>query len=177
MNRDIEQMFQEVLGRDQELAQINLIHPDGSGYRVFDRYHMQVRESGVRVSVDPDDVFDFTCTRSALSWCIAHKYQQRSTAREILDLDSRRRQLRDDIDMSRQLLERAQQHHNREVIEAKIGHKRQMLRDTDSRLDKCVSLAKYWQIRGFNDEIARTRRPAPNPTNRPGHRKPARSKL
>ena len=171
----IENMFQEVLGRDAEMAQINLIHPDGTGYRVFDRYQMQDHGGRVEVRRDGEEPCEFSCTRSALSWCIADKYRQRATAQEIQTLDQRRRQLRDDIDMSRQLLERTREHHNREVIEAKMQYKRQMLRDADLRLDKCVALAKYWQIRGFNDEIARTRRPAPNSTNRPSNRRPARS--
>jgi hypothetical protein len=173
----METMFQEVLGRETDMAQMNLIHPEASGYRVFDRYRLQEHNNEIAVDRDGEPTRQFTCTRSALSWCIADKYQQRATAQEIHDLDQRRRQLRDDIDMSRQLLERTQQHHNREVIEAKMQYKRQMLRDADARLDKCVALAKYWQIRGFNDEIARTRRPAPNSTNRPGHRKPARSSV
>jgi len=167
-------MFQEILGADVELAQFNLIHPQGLGYRVFDRYEMQPGSQSVVIKDGPDRCLEFTSTRSALSWCIADKYRQNVTAQDIVNLDQRRRQLQDDISLSRQLRERTRDHAQREVLDAKISYKRQMLTDADSRLDKCVSLAKYWQIRGFNDEIARTRRPPPNSTNRPGNRRAAR---
>ena len=171
---DIEAMFQEVLGSDIEMAQWNLIHPEGSGFRVFDRYVMTPGPDHTRLTWGLEHTLEFSSTRSALSWCIADKYRQAATATEILQLDQRRRQLRDDIAMTRQLRERARDHSQREVLDAKISHKRQLLTDADNRLDKCVALAKYWQIRGFNDEIARTRRPAPNTTNRSGNRRAAR---
>jgi hypothetical protein len=50
----------------------------------------------------------------------------------------------------------------------KVEHRREQLARVSDQLTKCVNLAKYWQIRGFNNETARTGRSASQRTSRPG---------
>jgi hypothetical protein len=49
----------------------------------------------------------------------------------------------------------------RDSVAAKISQKEQLLFFINSRLEKCVNVAKYWQLKGFNDEIARTKHSTP----------------
>jgi hypothetical protein len=57
----------------------------------------------------------------------------------------------------------------REAVHSKIDSRKYRLRCIAEQLDKCINLAKYWQIRGFNNETARTGRTPPHRTNRPGN--------
>ena len=69
--------------------------------------------------------------------------------------------VQDDLSLVQQLFHRYRDPVVRDSVAAKLSHKRQTLLDINSRLEKCANLAKYWQTKGFNDEIARTQHSAP----------------
>jgi signal recognition particle GTPase len=95
---------------------------------------------------------------TALSWCIADKYQQHHLSTDIMRLEQQKLLLTADIRTRSTLNARIRSQDLRESVEAKIATRRARLQIVDERLTKCVNLAKYWQQRGFNNETARTGR-------------------
>jgi len=53
-----------------------------------------------------------------------------------------------------------------ETVSAKAAHKRSQSQQIENELTKCINSAKYWQLRGSNNETARTGRNTPYKTNR-----------
>ena len=163
--------LEQMVSADIEEMCKNLIIKSSDGYEVFGRYRLQKTEDGVIVKrIDGIQSLLFSNMKTGLSWCVADKFNQRTLAIELEKLDSQRQNLRYDVTVRQHIINSMTDFVRKEVSETKISTKKIRLRQIDNQLDKCVNLAKYWQLRGFNDEIARTRRKATNRTNRQGIR-------
>jgi hypothetical protein len=164
--------LQRLVENDQDLLQQNMILHDGDHYQVFGRFTITVGENDcATVTYAQGDALIFSSARVALSWCIARKYQQSELAQTIQQLDLEQQRVRDNMEFSQELYRRFRDDGRRVTLRAKIDAQQGRLAAIRERLSKCVSRAKYCQIRGFNDEIARTRRPAPHRTTRSPDRK------
>lgn len=163
-----------MLAEDMEQARKNSIFETEDGYLVFDEYSVSKNKQAVTVRPRNKNPIEFTALRYAVSWCVADKYRQYNLADEILQYDLQRKGLQNDIRTSTLLLSKIKSYDIKDVVEAKRSNKQAVLLSITDRLDKCVNVAKYWQIRGFNNEIARTRRTSPDRTNRPSDRKSQR---
>ena len=166
---------QKVLNRLQRLAeeefpslQQNILIPvENNCYEVFGNYLIKPTDtSGFVVNKDSMQCGEFSSTRSALSWCIADKCNQLSLRDQILVLDSRKIMLAADLFVRSTLVARFKNYTTRSAADSKVSARRDRLSQVNIQLDKCVNLAKYWQIRGFNNETARPGRTPTNRTNR-----------
>lgn len=166
--------LEQLLSADFDLAKPNMIISTSQGYEVFDRYTITKNIDTVEVKKRHGETLCFNNIRTALSWCIADKYRQHRLADEITSLDIKRRRLRDDVSFSSQLTKTFRNPDIRETALTKLEAKKGLLKTVEIGLDKCADLAKYWQIRGFNDEIERTRRSASNKDNRQSIRNTSR---
>ena len=153
----------------QELKDLipNAIWKNDNGvYEVFGHYRIIPERPGYRVHCAASDIGSFNSTRSALSWCIADKYQNYNLARQLFDIDQKLGYLNNDIAIRAAIADRSNRTEFRDEIgtklETKIIHKKQL----ENELAKCVNWAKYCQHRGFDNETARTGRGQPNKTNR-----------
>lgn len=160
------QKLQQVLEPELREMVANTIMSDGDRYLVFGDYTMDRSQHGWTVMRTRRDPQEFASGRTALSWCIADKYQQYHVAAEIARLDREKSLLTDDIHTRSALRKQVKDLHKKEAIDAKLHARRSRLETVQTRLDKYVSLAKYWQIRGFNNETARTGRTPSHKTNR-----------
>jgi hypothetical protein len=166
---------QKVLNRLQRLAeeefpslQQNILIPvENNCYEVFGNYLIKPTDCGGFV-VNKNSMLcgEFSSTRSALSWCIADKCNQLNLRDEILILDSRKVMLTADLFVRSTLAAGFKNYIIRSAADSKVSARRDRLSQVNIRLDKCVNLAKYWQIRGFNNETARPGRTPTNRTNR-----------
>lgn len=175
MTPDLEQKITRVLAADLVEAEKNSIMRDKDGiYSVFGKYQIVSTGGKATVWTPNRDPQNFSSLKSAMSWCIAEKYNQQLAA-EIKKLDQEfGRLLQHDrayMDIARGVLDPQR----RVVIFTKSQEAHFRYQRTRAQLDDCISRAKYFQIRGFNNEIERTRQPSPHRTNRPGARKPNRS--
>jgi len=145
----------------QDLAALapNTIIPDGRGYLAFEIYSIQPYGDLWRVSKRGDPQSVMTTVRSAVSWCVADKYHQHRLSTDILQLDQHKLQLESDIAI-RENLAKKRLSTSPDAIAAKLSSRRWRLKQIDERLTKCVNVAKYWQLRGFNNETARAGRSA-----------------
>lgn len=158
--------LQRLIAPDVPFIEKNFIFDVGNDYEVFGDYYIAKTDIGYTVHKQKRLVSDFTSTRTALSWCIADKYKQHSLADEILMLDARSRELNYDLQVRSQLIKSIKSAEKREFLQIKIIHRKDRLKHVEEQLNKCVSLAKYWQQRGFNNETARTGRSSSYRTSR-----------
>jgi hypothetical protein len=170
---DIDAKMTKILSDVDVSLLSNIIVPIDNGYMLFEHYSIQRHKHGARVTKYGNEIAEFTSPKIALSWCIADKYNQLSVSIDIIKLDQRRKIIKEEFEATKQRLNAYRNPEVLDTIEAKLSYKQQLLADVETRLNKCANLAKYWQTRGFNDEIARIRRSASNQTNRPGIRKPS----
>jgi hypothetical protein len=162
-DQELERMFRQ----EFKDAVANLIWQNDSGeYEVFGKYRIIPQRPGYRVFCSATEVGTFYSTKTALSWCIADKHNAYNTARELLTVDNKLTALTQDINARAAIGDRCKSPELRETIltklESKIIHKKQL----ENQLTKCVDWAKYMQIRGFDNETARTGRSQPNKTSR-----------
>lgn len=166
--------LQQILSADIDSVKGNAIFPTETGYCVFDKYNIKKQGHGVTVESSNSNICDnkrqFSCTKNAVSWCVADKYRQTKLAEEILLLDAKRFRLHDDIEFSKKLIKKFSDPNMRETALTKLYAKQDVLKRIELGLEKCANLAKYWQLRGFNNEIERTRRSASNSNSRSNHR-------
>lgn len=160
----------QVLSSDYESAKHNMIFPIEGGYEVFHIYNVQCNDGKVLVNKYKNLVGNFTSTRTALSWCIADKYNHMRLADEIASLDQAVSRLQADIDTSKTLVKKIKNAEIKEIAQLKLQSKIDLIKEIEYRMDKCVASAKYKQLRGFNDEIERARRTTPNKDYRQGIR-------
>ena len=167
-NPELQQRLEQLAQQGLDLVKHNMIWQEAGRYHVFGEYEISVTPRGVDLVCTRRDPQRFSTVKSALAWCIAHKFQRLDVAQEIAELDQRRQRDTADLEVRGQLARRHSNAERREMVMLKADQRRQQLELTELRLDKCINLAKYWQIRGFNNETARTGRSASPRTSRPG---------
>ena len=154
------QKLQQIVEPEYIQLKSNMIIAQDNQYHVFDQYTIE-KSSNNTYSVARQRYVNkiFSTLPVALSWCIADKIQNSQLAYTIQNLDQERVRISADVFIRESLLKQIQDPERREITYIKITAKKQGLKAVENRLAKCVSLAKYYQIRGFNcDETARTRR-------------------
>lgn len=141
------------------LINLAIMHEDGA-YHVFGKYIIKPgKDSSFQVLKNGLPGREFSKLRYALSWCIADKNNNAELANNIQHLDEQRTRVKNDVTVRSTLAAKITDTSRREITQVKILARKQELKAIENRLTKCVSLAKYCQIRGFNrDETARTRR-------------------
>jgi hypothetical protein len=152
--------LEKLIKEDFEQIKDNLIFCDNNQYHVFDTYTITKNSSGtfdvVKRRHDPKT---FSSLRIAFSWCIADKYQQINLAFRLINLDKEKLRMSNDIAVRQSLLKTISNVERKEVAHLKLMTKKTTIDTVEKQLTKCVNLAKYWQIQGFNrNETARTRR-------------------
>lgn len=155
----------DMVAQDLSALAPNTIMPDGRGYLAFEIYSIQPEQGLWRVTKRGDPQAVMTSVRSAVSWCVADKYAQHRLSTDILQLDQQKLQLENDIQI-RETLAKRRLPISIDALAAKIASRRWRLQQIDERLAKCVNVAKYWQLRGFNNETARAGRTASHRTHR-----------
>ena len=154
------QKLQKIVELELEQLKSNMIMVQDNQYHVFDQYTIK-KSANDNYSVARKRREDkiFSTLPVAFSWCIADKHQNSTLAYAIQNLDQERARIAADLFVREALLKQIKDPSRREITHIKISTKKQGLKSVENRLAKCVSLAKYYQIRGFNcDETARTRR-------------------
>jgi hypothetical protein len=139
----------------RNIDQIILSDDDG-GIVAFGQYHLKPGLYGCVVKTWDREIHNFTNKRAAMAWCTADKQQQYNLSNMILVLDRKKQTLTADIQCRRSMGERGRTEDFYEIVTTKIQPKVQQLESVSTELENCVNRAKYIQIRGFNNETART---------------------
>lgn len=133
-----------------------IVQDDDGSLIVFGNY--QIREEAQRFFVDTlsRDSIEFSSKRNALSWCVADHQNQLRLANNILNLDRKKRLLAADIYCRKTIATRSRHNDFSDLVTTKIQNKINNYQAVNSELEKCVTQAKYIQIKGFNNETYRT---------------------
>jgi hypothetical protein len=142
------------------------ILPHGAGYTAFGVYDIQPHDGLYSVSRRGNELGVFGSLRTALSWCIFDKNHQINKAMTLAQLDHKKIMLDNDIAVRRGTANRITDSSRQQAADTKVRHRMYQLDSVKMNLDKYISLAKYWQTRGFNNETARTGRTASARTSR-----------
>ena len=136
----------------------HMILDQGGRTLMYGRYLVEKTGSGVAVWRGSDVLGEFTNRRAAVSYCVADRQRDYNLARRILQLDTTKRMLGAHIEARTGVADRTASSRVRDVIATKLQHKQSNYRTVMDQLEKCISRAKYLQLRGFVNETARTRR-------------------
>lgn len=155
---NIDRVEQFVIEQYDQVKQ-NIIIKDNGVYYVFDAYTIKtVDKNTFIVEKTCHDPKTFGVLKSAISWCIADKFGQLGLSIRIQHLDQLRSAMLDDLQVRQELAKNIKDSDRKEAIEYKIRFKKHSFELVEKQLSKCINLAKYWQIKGFNrDETSRTR--------------------
>jgi hypothetical protein len=157
--RALQQEFKDILSN-------TIFKNDNGSYSVFGKYRIEPARPGYRVYVHATEVGTFNTTKTALSWCIADKFQAYNTARDILELDIKLGAMSRDITARTTVAERSKNWEFRDTVGTKLESKIIRKKNVENELTKCVNWAKYIQQRGFNNETVRTGRNTSNKSSR-----------
>jgi hypothetical protein len=163
--------------KDQELeawvrSEIRTIMPnfiwcnDAGEYELFGKYRIVPNRPGYTVYCAANSVGNFSSTRTAVSWCVADKYQNFNLARDILRTDDRLTAITNDVFVRMGVANRSRRPEFRESIDTKLEAKIIRKKELEQQLSKYINSAKYLQQRGFENETARSSRSAANKTSR-----------
>jgi hypothetical protein len=133
-----------------------IVDDDHGGIVAFGKYYIHSIDYVFQVNTWDREIHNFSTKRIAMSWCTADKYQQYNLANTILVLDRKKQTLAADIYCRKTLGEHGKSESFYEIINIKIQPKMDQYNSVSNELEKCVNRAKYIQIRGFNNETART---------------------
>lgn len=122
----------------------------------FGVYLLEMGKDGCAVYIDQKLAYNFSNRRTAISWCTAHKLRQHQLQQEIIDLDTTKQQLTWAIAQTQTHIQRSQRTDFKDMVSIKLQPKQLRLRTVTSELEKCIKLAKYLQLKGFNNETLRT---------------------
>jgi hypothetical protein len=140
----------------RNINSIILEHQDGS-ILAFGTYDIRAQDNDSQVWQDNQLLGTFSTRAVALGWCVARKKHLLALEQEIEHLDRDRARIRDDIVGMRRARKKTQNQMHDDILESKIQHKFWYENMLNCRLEKCLMRAKYLQLRGFNNETARTR--------------------
>lgn len=134
----------------------SLIWQNNNGdYEAFGKYRIVPMYPGYNVYINDDFKGYFNSTRTAISWCVADKYQQYNLARDLLNYDTKLANIKNDIFVRAAIANKTRDFALRENIEIKLELKILHKRNIESHLTKCLNWAKYLQQKGFENETAR----------------------
>ena len=133
-----------------------ILEDDEGNWIVFGRYWIEPVGTWFRVQTWDKVVHDFSSKRAAVSYCTADCQGQYKLSNMIMVLDRKKQQLASDIYCRKTLGERGKSQEFYDIINMKIQPKIDVYAKITAELEKCLNQAKYMQIRGFNNETART---------------------
>jgi outer membrane murein-binding lipoprotein Lpp len=131
-----------------------IVDSEYGAYVAFGQYFLEPQAHGYSVRTQRGPVHTFGNKRTAISWCVADKYHQYNLANNIQKLDSKCQQLTSDIHCRRAQAQQGRTEDFYETVNTKLQPKQDLLNSVTVELDKCINLAKYLQLRGFNNETA-----------------------
>lgn len=125
-------------------------------FEAFGKYHIIPQNPGYRVLINNDEQGFFNSTRSAISWCVADKYNKLNLARDLLKFDNMLANISNDIFVRAGVANKAKDLNVKENIETKLEPKLIQKKAIEYQLTKCVNRAKYLQQKGFENEASRS---------------------
>lgn len=139
----------------QQNSALTIIGDEHSGWVAFNRYHIKPVDTGYEVWHYYNLVTVFGSKKSAISYCIADFHKQYKLSQQIRVLDAKKQLVINDIKCRSEMARRGKSAKFREMVNTKLETKLAVNAAVSAELEKCISSAKYIQLRGFSNETAR----------------------
>ena len=162
-DQDVERLIR---GEFRDILPSLIWQNDQGDYEAFGKYRIVPAKFGYRVFIGDQSQGFFHSTRTAISWCVADKYQQYNLARDLLTLDNMLENIKNDIFVRAGVANRSRDPSFKENIEIKLELKILHKKDIETQLNKCLNWAKYLQQKGFENETSRSGHATTIKTNR-----------
>lgn len=120
---------------------------------IFDDYKLVQEGNVVDAYKFSKYVSAFSGKQTATAWCILDSNGKKDDARSLKYHDGKRIHFVNNIRFLRNQLSNCHDFDTKEIINAKITNEEHRLNSTKKQIDKLISLAKYFQRRGFKYEI------------------------
>ena len=144
----------EKIFSDEYYGSANIIWQNDDGiYEVFHQYQIVPENYGYRVFSFTTEIGVFSNKKTALSWCIADKYKKYNLAIEIMNLDNKLSFLTSDIQLRSSIAKKSKNIKLQNIVDAKLVNKIINKNQIEHRLTKCINWTKYYQQKGFKNEI------------------------
>lgn len=123
--------------------------------QAFGAYHINKMPNSFKIYKNLVAVAETATARSALAWCIADKYCVKNLRNKILELDNQLNIKQTDICFFKHTINNSKDSAQRFAIEDKLQDAIYKARQLKNQLDKCLNSAKYYQLKGFENETSR----------------------
>jgi len=155
MNR--EQKLEQWAEREFKRNIKTIIVDDGQGsVMVFGRYWIEPVDTRFCVRTWTSEIHCFSSKKAAMAWCTADNQEKFNLSNNILMLDKKKQALAADIYCRKMIGDHSRNGNFYDVVNTKVQSKIDLYNLINLELEKCLNRAKYLQIRGFNNETART---------------------
>ena len=140
----------------------NSILQGDDSIQAFGVYSINKNINQFKIYKNRVQVAETASAKNALAWCIADKYNIPSLKTKILHLDAMFATKNADIAFLKHALKTATEFNRITVLEDKLQDTLYKAKHTKNLLDKCINSAKYYQLKGFENETSRLGIKSPN---------------
>jgi len=131
-----------------------LIEEVDGGYRLFDKYELKQVSSEWGVTVGSSTIL-LSSTPIAVAWSVLHNAGDYFAAAKVLTYDGRVTRYRTECQEYKTLIAGSKSVDTKDTLRAKWSEARYRETQAVETLNKYLTLAKYKQAKGFNNETAR----------------------
>ena len=148
------QSFQQLV--DQHLFN----NPNGilqtkDSIQAFGVYSIYKHNTYYRIYKNKMVIAETSTAKCALAWCIADKYKVNHLRDRIEQLDHYLSSKQVEIECYKNVINTPVPTERKQVIEDKLQESLLRAKRTKNQLDKCLNSAKYYQLKGFENETSR----------------------
>lgn len=156
INKANAQVFLQNLAEEHLTTNLNTIVPiDDCNILAFSQYIIKQHRGRYQVYYREDLVLETSTSRVAIAWCVADKLKKYTLANELADADYSIERRLSEIEYYRRTLENETDLEKKYIVSDRLSYAIAKVKLLKDRLDKSINLAKYWQLKGFNDETSR----------------------
>lgn len=123
--------------------------------QAFGSYSINKTKSGYKIYKNRVETAETTTAKNALAWCIADKYCISNLKEKILQYDSELANKHATIAFLKHAINHVTELNRVTVLEDKLQDTLYKAKHTKNLLDKCINRAKYYQLKGFENETSR----------------------
>lgn len=139
----------------QQFENPNSLFVNKSTISAFGQYQIQKKKNYCIVFKRGVQIAEFGSLRSALSYCVADKYNILSLKNNIYDIDQELSRKESDILFYQHTLKESNDIELKNIVFSRLVECKSRVIWLRKRLNKCINSAKYWQQKGFDNETSR----------------------
>lgn len=147
--------FLENLTQNHLFNNPNGILQSEDSIQAFGAYSINKTKFGYKIYKNRVETAETASAKNALAWCIADKYYVKNLKEKILQYDAELASRNATISFLKNAISHVNETSRITVLEDKLQDTLYKAKHTRNLLDKCINSAKYYQLKGFENETSR----------------------